>query len=245
MRKPAVAYLRVSSEQQGKSGLGLDAQRQAVERFAAEHGFAIVETYAEVETGKGADALDRRPQLAAALRRAKAERCPVIVAKLDRLSRDVAFVSGLMAQRVPFIVAELGPDVDPFMLHVYAALAEKERAMISVRTRDALAAAKARGVRLGNRTNLDEATRRSAEVRSAAADRHAANVLPIIDEIRRGGAASLRQVAAALTARGVRTPRGGAWTAAAVKNVLERQKSPARAVPDVRPPPVSAEGVAT
>jgi DNA invertase Pin-like site-specific DNA recombinase len=245
MRKPAVAYLRVSSERQGKSGLGLDAQRQAVERFAAEHGFAIVETYAEVETGKGADALDRRPQLAAALRRAKAERCPVIVAKLDRLSRDVAFISGLMAQRVPFIVAELGPDVDPFMLHVYAALAEKERAMISVRTRDALAAAKARGVRLGNRTNLDEATRRSAEVRSAAADRHAANVLPIIDEIRRGGAASLRQVAAALTARGVRTPRGGAWTAAAVKNVLARQESPARAVPDVRPPPVSAEGVAT
>src|SRR5690242_21496830 len=104
----------------------------------------------------------------------------------SRLSRDVASVSGLMAQRVPFIVAELGPDVDPFMLHVYAALAEKERAMISARTRDALAAAKARGVRLGNRTNLAEATRRSAAVRAAAADRHAANVLPIIDEIRRG-----------------------------------------------------------
>src|SRR5690242_3306789 len=139
MRKPAVAYLRVSSEQQGRSGLGLDAQRQAVERFAAEHGFTVLETYTEVETGKGADALDRRPQLAAGLRRARAERCPVLVAKLDRLSRDVAFVSGLMAQRVPFVVAELGPDVDPFMLHVYAALAEKERAMISARTRDALA----------------------------------------------------------------------------------------------------------
>src|SRR4051812_25981212 len=108
MTKPAVAYLRVSSEQQGKSGLGLEAQRQAVERFAAEHGFMIVETYAEVETGKGSDALDRRPQLAAALKRAKAERCPVLVAKLDRLSRDVAFVSGLMAQRVPFVVTELG-----------------------------------------------------------------------------------------------------------------------------------------
>src|SRR4051812_31765456 len=223
MPTPAVAYLRVSSEQQGRSGLGLEAQRQAVGRFAAEHGFAVVETYTEVETGKGSDALDRRPQLAAALRRAKAERCPVVVAKLDRLSRDVAFVSGLMAQRVPFIVAELGPDVDPFMLHVYAALAEKERAMISARTRDALAAAKARGVRLGNRTNLPEATRRSAAVRSAAADRHAANVLPVIEEVRRGGATSLRQVAAALTARGVRTPRGGAWTAAAVKSALDRQ----------------------
>ncbi len=245
MSRPAVAYLRVSSEQQGRSGLGLDAQRQAVGRFAAEHGFAVVETYTEVETGKGSDALDRRPQLAAALRRAKAERCPVVVAKLDRLSRDVAFVSGLMAQRVPFVVTELGPDVDPFMLHVYAALAEKERAMISARTRDALAAAKARGVKLGNRTNLAEATRRSAEVRSAGADRHAGNVLPVIEEIRRGGATSLRRVAAALTVRGVRTPRGGAWTAAAVRNVLERQKPPARAVPDVRPPPVSAEGVAT
>src|SRR3954467_7430576 len=194
--RPAFAYFRVSSEQQGRSGLGLEAQRQAVERFAAEHGFSIVETYAEVETGKGSDALDRRPQLAAALRRARAERCPVLVAKLDRLSRDVAFVSGLMAQRVPFVVTELGPDVDPFMLHVYAALAEKEHAMISARTRHALVAAKARGVRLGNRTNLAEATRRSAAVRSAAADRHAANVLPLIDEIRRGGANSPPQGAA-------------------------------------------------
>src|SRR5690348_1282433 len=184
----AVTYIRVSSDQQGKSGLGIEAQRAAVARFMAEHGFEPVAEHVEVETGKGSDALDRRPQLAAALKRAKAERCPVVVAKLDRLSRDVAFISGLMAQRVPFVVAELGPDVDSFMLHVYAALAEKERAMISARTKDALAAAKARGVRLGNRTNLPGATRRSAAVRSARADRHAANVLPVIDEIRRGGA---------------------------------------------------------
>src|SRR3954447_9690755 len=154
----AVAYVRVSTGKKGRSGLGLDAQRGAVGRFAAEHGFELVAEHVEVETGKGSDALDRRPQLAAALRRAKAKRCPVVVAKLDRLSRDVAFVSGLMAQRVPFIVAELGPEVAPFMLHVYAALAEKERALISARTRDALAAAKARGVKLGNRTNLAEAT---------------------------------------------------------------------------------------
>src|SRR3982751_2198661 len=136
----AVTYIRVSSEQQGRSGLGIEAQRRAVERFTAEHGYEVAAEFVEVETGKGSDALERRPQLAAALKRAKAERCPVLVAKLDRLSRDVAFVSGLMAQRVPFIVAELGPDVDSFMLHVYAALAEKERAMISARTRDALAA---------------------------------------------------------------------------------------------------------
>src|SRR5437868_2879450 len=240
-----VAYLRVSTQRQQRSGLGIEAQRAAIARFAEAEGLNIIGEYVEAESGKGADALDLRPRLAAALAAARKAKCSVLVAKLDRLSRDVAFVSGLMAQRVPFIVTELGPDVDPFMLHVYAALAEKERAMISARTRDALAAAKTRGVRLGNRTNLAEATRRSAVVRSAAADRHAANVLPVIDEIRRGGATSLRQVAAALTARGVRTPRGGAWTAAAVRNVLERQKPPARAVPDVRPPPVSAEGVAT
>src|SRR3954469_1583145 len=167
----AIGYLRVSSAQQGRSGLGIEAQRAAVERFAAEHGYEVVAEHVEVETGKGCDALDRRPQLAAALKRAKAEKCPVIVAKLDRLSRDVAFISGLIAQQVAFIVAELGPDVDPFLLHIYAALAEKERALISARTKDALAAAKARGVRLGNRTNLAEATRRSAAVRSARADR--------------------------------------------------------------------------
>ena len=136
-----VAYYRVSTQQQGRSGLGIEAQRAAVARFAAAEGIEIAAEHVEVETGKGSDALDRRPQLAAALKRAKAEKCPVVVAKLDRLSRDVAFISGLMAQRVAFIVTELGPDVDPFMLHIYAALAEKERALISARTKDALAAA--------------------------------------------------------------------------------------------------------
>ena len=104
----------------------------------------------EVETGKGADALDRRPQLAAALDRAKAFRCPVVVSKLDRLSRDVAFISSLMARKVDFVVAELGPEIDPFMLHIYAAVAEKERSLISQRTKAALAAKTARGEPLGN-----------------------------------------------------------------------------------------------
>jgi DNA invertase Pin-like site-specific DNA recombinase len=221
--KAAVVYVRVSSEQQGKSGLGIEAQRRAVDRFVAEYGFTVVAEFVEVETGKGADALDRRPQLAAALKMAKSDKCPVIVAKLDRLSRDVAFIANLMTQRVPFIVSELGPDVDPFMLHIYAALAEKERALISARTKDALAAAKARGVQLGNRKNLDEAQRVSVEARRAKADRTAANVLPIIEEVRRQGAGSLREIAAALSARGVRTPRGGDWTAVAVKRVLDRQ----------------------
>src|SRR6516164_6424719 len=102
-----------------------------------------------VENRKGADALDRQPQLAAALAEARRRKCPIVVAKLDRLSRDVHFISRLMAERVQFIVAELGADVDPFILHLFAALAEKERALISTRTRDALARAKARGVKLG------------------------------------------------------------------------------------------------
>src|SRR3954469_24306359 len=219
----AVAYFRVSTEKQGKSGLGLDAQRGAVERFAAEHGFELVAEHVEVETGKGSDALERRPQLAAALKRAKAEKCPVVVAKLDRLSRDVAFISGLMAQRGPFVVAGPGPEVDPFLLHVYAALAEKERSLILARTRDALAAAKARGKVLGNRTNLEDARAAGREVLVRQADQFAANVLPVIDEVKRQGATTLREIAAQLTARGVRTARGGEWSASSIKNILARQ----------------------
>ncbi len=145
-----VTYLRVSTDGQGRSGLGLEAQREALARFAAAEGLDLASEFVEVETGKGADALERRPLLRQALDEARRLKCAIAVAKLDRLSRDVHFISGLMAQRVPFVVAELGPDVDPFVLHLYAALAEKERAMISRRTKDALRAAKARGVVLGN-----------------------------------------------------------------------------------------------
>ena len=144
----------------------------------------------------------------------------MVVAKLDRLSRDVHFISGLMSKRVPFIVAELGTDMDPFMLHIYAALAEKERRLISERTRTALAAAKARGVKLGN-PRLAEVRGSSAARVAANADAHAANVLPVIREIQRSGA-SLHQIAAALNARGISTPRGGAWYAKSVSNVLAR-----------------------
>jgi DNA invertase Pin-like site-specific DNA recombinase len=124
--KPLVAYLRVSTAHQGRSELGVVAQREALGRFAHAEGFEVVAEFVEVETGKGADALDRRPKLAAALANARGRHCPVAVAKLDRLSRDVHFISGLMAHRVPFLVAELGSDVDPFILHLFAALAEKE-----------------------------------------------------------------------------------------------------------------------
>src|ERR1700743_3942499 len=123
----------------------MGAQRGVIHQVAEAQSLAIVAEYVEFESDKGADALDRRPQLSAALMAARSTKCSVLVSKLDRLSRDVAFVSGLMAQRVPFIVAELGRDADPFMLHLYAALAEKERRLISERTKSALAARKAQG----------------------------------------------------------------------------------------------------
>lgn len=220
--RPLISYLRVSTNRQGRSGLGLEAQRAALAAFAEAHGFAIVAEYVEVETGKGADALERRPELAAALAAAKKFRCPVVVAKLDRLSRDVAFIAGLMAQRVPFLVAELGEDVDPFVLHLYAALAEKERAMISTRTKSALVAKKAQGVKLGNRTNLGEASKAGGATMAKEADAFAANVLPVIASIRASGATSLRAIADELNARHVATVRGGAWTGMQVKRILDR-----------------------
>src|SRR4051812_35965321 len=172
----AVAYYRVSTARQGRSGLGIEAQRVAVHRFAQAEGFELAAEFVEVETGKGSDALDRRPQLAAALAAGRAGKCPVIVAKLDRLSRDVAFIAGLMAQRVPFIVAELGVDADPFMLHLYAALAEKERRLIAERTKAALASRKAQGAQLGNRRDAPEAAGPRGQSHNAA--RFAANTLP-------------------------------------------------------------------
>jgi len=210
--KTAVAYIRVSTDRQGKSGLGLGAQQAALARFAEAEGYALVETFEEVETGKGSDALDRRPQLSAALKMAQKHKSPIIVAKLDRLSRDVHFISGLMTHRTPFIVAELGADADPFMLHLSAALAEKERRLISQRTRDALAAKKAQGVQLGGinagsiRTR-DEARARAEELR------------PVLTEL---AGQSARAIAAELNRRNVPTPNGGPWHAVQVIRVLRR-----------------------
>jgi DNA invertase Pin-like site-specific DNA recombinase len=214
-------YIRVSTAQQGRSGLGIEAQRQALQHFAHSEGIEVLGEYVEIETGKGADALERRPQLKAALAAARKHRCRIAVAKLDRLSRNVHFISGLMAHKVPFWVAELGPDVDPFVLHLFAALAEKERALISTRTRQALTAAKARGVTLGN-PRLSVARKNAVEVVKAEADRYAANVLPIIREAQKAGATTLREIAEALNARGIATARGGQWYATSVSNVLNR-----------------------
>ncbi len=220
----AVAYYRVSTKQQQRSGLGLEAQRAAVTRFADAEDTTIIGEYVEAETGKGDDALERRPRLAAALAAARAAKCPVIVSKLDRLSRDVAFISGLMAQRVPFIVAELGRDADPFMLHLYAALAEKERRLISDRTKAALAARKAKGGQLGNPRNLADAGRLGRNVQIIVADEFTANVLPVVDALRSAGADTLEAISCGLNRQGVRTARGKRWYASSVLNLLARSK---------------------
>jgi DNA invertase Pin-like site-specific DNA recombinase len=216
-----IAYLRVSTHGQGKSGLGVEAQRAAIAKFCQAEGFELLGEHVEVETGKGSDALDRRPVLAAALAEARKAKAAVVVAKLDRLSRDVAFVSGLMAQRVPFIVAELGADADPFMLHLFAALAEKERVMISARTKAALAAAKERGVVLGN-PRLAEARIKAEIGKVVAADTFARNVEPVIRAIQAGGVTTLRGVARELVSRKVPTARGGQWTPVQVGDLLQR-----------------------
>ena len=144
------------------------------------------------------------------------------MAKLDRLSRDVAFISGLMAQRVPFIVAELGADANPFMLHLYAALAEKERRLISERTRSALAQRKAQGPSLGNPRNAKEAAALGRTVQSEEAKRFATNVLPVIRSVQSAGVTGMAAIANVLNDRGVRTAGGGLWHASTVRNLLVR-----------------------
>ena len=208
---PIVAYIRVGTQKQGASGLGLEAQRDAITRFAEAERYQITETFSEVETGKGADALERRPYLAAAIKAARKAKCPVVVSKLDRLSRDVHFISGLMVQRVPFIVTELGPDVDPFMLHIHAAVAEKERERIAQRTREALAAAKARGQQLGNPDIGD--------IRKAEADERATHLRSIIEPLR---SLPAKRISALLNDQKIPTPRGGKWQATQVIRLLNR-----------------------
>jgi DNA invertase Pin-like site-specific DNA recombinase len=221
MSKPIVAYIRVSPQKQGQSGLGLEGQQATIERFCAAEGYEITRTLVEIETAKGVDVLERRPQLKAALKRAAAYKCSVVVAKLDRLSRDVAFISGLMAQGVPFIVREI-PNADPLMLHIYAAVAEQERTKISERTKAALAAAKARGVKLGNphgpKPFTAEARRQGAEALRQQVDARAQQLSEILAEF-------AGQSANALNDRKLPTARGGKWTARSVINVRARLAS--------------------
>ena len=215
--RQAITYRRVSTNEQGKSGLGLEGQAEALRRFNEAEGFEVAAEYEDVASGKLP--VESRPGLAAALEHARRLKCPVIVAKLDRLSRDVAFISGLMARGIPFIVAELGADTDPFILHLFAALSEKERRMIGERTKAALRVKIEGGALLGNRTNLDYARSKARTSKQAGARAFAARVRPEIARMQASGG-SLNQIATRLNAMGVPTARNGLWTAKAVSRVL-------------------------
>lgn len=230
MNTTVIAYLRVSTEEQGNSKLGLEGQRAALHEYASRQGYELAEVAVEVASGKGAD-LARRPVLADVLQRARKSGRRVLVAKLDRLSRDVAFIARLMAERVAFEVAELGPEVDSFMLHIHAAVAEQERRRISERTKAALAAKRARGEPLGNLENLERTRGKGGATLSRRADRFAEGLRDVLETI---GARELssRAVARKLNALRVPTSAGGQWqhkTAARVMGrlgMLESQTSP-------------------
>jgi DNA invertase Pin-like site-specific DNA recombinase len=217
----AILYTRCSTADQGKSGLGLQAQFDLITDFCKAENIEVITHYEEIETGKGFDALDKRPQLAKALAHAKKEGASLVVAKLDRLSRNVAFISSLMETKVSFIVAQLGKDADAFMLHLYAALSEKERELISTRTKAALAVLKAKGVKLGNPNSLDKARLSSNETNKKEAADFANVVLPTVLQFREKGH-TLPVIADKLNNMGVKTRRGGKWYASTVANILKR-----------------------
>ena len=216
-----VAYYRVSTTRQGESGLGLDAQRKAVADYLDGGSWQLIGEFTEVESGKR----DARPELQKALALCKRERARLVIAKLDRLSRNVAFLAALMDRGVDFVACD-NPHANKLTIHILAAVAQHEREMIAQRTRDALAAAKARGKKLGG-PKLHVAQQVSLRRRKALADQHAANVVPVIRDVQRAGLKSYRAIAEALNARGVHTPRGGQWYASTVRDALRRVEATA------------------
>lgn len=218
-----VVYARVSTARQGASGLGLEAQQAAVQAYAAAQGLAIVAEYVEVESGKRTD----RPQLAAAMAACALHRATLVIAKLDRLARNVHFISGLMEAGIDFVACDM-PHANRLTLHLMAAMAEHEAAAISARTIAALAASKARGARLGNPNGAaallagckDAAAASAASRRTAAADRAAA-VRPLLNQLTAEGIATARAAATELNRRGVPAPSGGIWYPQQVRRTKE------------------------
>lgn len=220
----AVAYYRVSTAAQGRSGLGLEAQREAVESLCSARGWELVAPpFTEIESGKRAD----RPELTKALHRAKVTGATLVVAKLDRLSRNVAFLAALQDSGSPFIAADM-PEANELTVHIMAAVAQAERKAISRRTSEALQAAKARGQQLGN-PNGAASLRRAGKGNHASIDaiqlaaaKRAADLAPVIEDMRARGISSLEKLAAALNDGGFVTARGGRWHASTVGKLMAR-----------------------
>lgn len=212
-----IIYYRVSTEEQGKSGLGLDAQRRDIDIFLntySDQPSGVIATYTDIQSGKD----DHRPELSAAIEQAKATGAVLLVAKLDRLSRRVSFIAGLMEdKKLSFRVAQM-PYADKFQLHIYAALAEQERDFISKRTKAALAAAKERGVKLGG---LRDKTMQRNKVRKEQAQQRAEELRAVLMPMKESGQ-TLEKMAAFLDASNWQTPRGGKWSKTQVSRVLAR-----------------------
>jgi DNA invertase Pin-like site-specific DNA recombinase len=214
-----VSYLRVSTARQGASGLGLEAQRAAVTGYLNGGEWTLIQEVLEVESGKRND----RPALAAAIRLCRKHKATLVIAKLDRLARNVAFISNLMESGVEFVAVDM-PQANRFVVHILAAVAEQEAEAISKRTKAALAAAKARGTQLGGRRvsaeRFAEIAAEGRNVRSAKAKALRSELLPTIAQIQAAGASNLRQIAAELNSRGIAAPRGGEWSAVQVQRVI-------------------------
>jgi DNA invertase Pin-like site-specific DNA recombinase len=219
-----ISYLRVSTDRQGRSGLGLEAQAKAIEDYVKRKGASVLASYVEVESGK---AQHNRPELAKALQHAKLTGATLVIAKLDRLSRNAAFLLALIDAGGAFVAADL-PEANHLTVGIMALVAQQEREAISRRTKEALAAAKARGVKLGNPQGAAALRRAgkgnvsSVEAIKAKADRFAEELAPVLGELRRGGVTSLGGIAQALNERGILTPRGKSWHKAQVRALLDR-----------------------
>ena len=216
-----VAYYRVSTDRQGQSGLGLDAQRKAIADYLNGGAWELVGEFTEVESGKKSE----RPELARAMDACRKHKARLVIAKLDRLSRNFAFIATLMKSGVEFVAADM-PFANKLTIHILAAVAEHEREAISERTKAALAAAKARGTRLGN-PNPAYALKRMRAARKVQIERFAANVLPVIRGIQAAGYDSCNAIARQLNVRKIATARGGRWTHMQVGQILARA-SPGR-----------------
>lgn len=215
MKTKFVAYYRVSTDKQGLNGNGIEAQKQAVARYLASLDCELIDTFEEVESG----ANNKRPELAAAIALAKSKKAVLVIAKLDRLSRNAAFLLQLQDAKVDFCCCDM-PHADPLSIGIIALLAQRERELISQRTKAGLAVAKKRGAKLGN-PNPEASLKKAVKANIQRKREFASAAIKIIREIQSTGVETLAHIADCMNKRGEKTPRGGKWTATAVKRVVE------------------------